>query len=219
MLIKCAGIGRFALCASLITTLTACSHSPSESDAKAVIKERLAGCNYLSLDSFDRVNGIAQGDSYYRVDVKYTLDIARPDEDLRDRFAEQAKMTDEIVSLTAKLNASRKRSMDAAAEFRKAHADEDFATVEAQFNEQDPGLKERDAMLQRQRELQETVQQNNAGVQFLQRIKSTCRGIEDAWMTTAYQVPMDAMLAGDGKMNFTESIAMVKTDNGWQASR
>jgi hypothetical protein len=33
------------------------------------------------------------------------------------------------------------------------------------------------------------------------------------------QVPMSAIMDGDGKMSFTETIAMIKTDNGWQASR
>jgi hypothetical protein len=36
---------------------------------------------------------------------------------------------------------------------------------------------------------------------------------------TIKQVPMQALLDGDGKMNFTETIAMIKTDNGWQAAR
>jgi hypothetical protein len=80
-----------ALRVSLTAMLAACSHSPSEGDAKALSKERLSDFRYLSLDSSDRVNGIADRDSYYRVAVKYRLDMLKPNKDVRDRFKEQTR--------------------------------------------------------------------------------------------------------------------------------
>lgn len=54
-------------------TISACSKAPSEGDAKQVVQNTLGGCRYLSIDSFEKVNGIADGDRGYRVEVKYSV--------------------------------------------------------------------------------------------------------------------------------------------------
>lgn len=70
------GITKLALCASMIALLAACSHQPSESDAKAVIKQRLGDCKYFSLDSFEKTNGISVDENDYRVEVKYAVKMS-----------------------------------------------------------------------------------------------------------------------------------------------
>jgi len=74
------GIARLALCASMILALTACSHGPSESDAKQAIQARLGDCKYFSIDSFDKTNGIPVDDNDYQVEVKYTIKMLPVDE-------------------------------------------------------------------------------------------------------------------------------------------
>jgi hypothetical protein len=217
MLIKCAGIGRLALCASLITALAACSHSPSESDAKAVIKSRLENCDYLSLDSFDRVNGIAQGDQYYNVAVAYSISLSKPDSDIRDRFKEQAKLTNRIAELQKESADSMKASQEQFHEYEQAHPDDTDASVH--FDAEDSGKTLRDKNRDEINELSTQLAQDNAAATWLNRLRSSCPRAADSWLYTIKQVPMQALLDGDGKMNFTETIAMIKTDNGWQAAR
>jgi hypothetical protein len=67
--------------------------------------------------------------------------------------------------------------------------------------------------------LANSVPQKIAGVTFMQRNRNWCSHIESSWLTTAYQLPKDPIVDGDGKMTFTETIAMVRTDHGGQAVR
>lgn len=63
--------------------LSACSNSPAESDARKVVESTLAGCKYLELRDFQKVNGIpGETGNGYRVDVKYTIRLS-PDSDIR----------------------------------------------------------------------------------------------------------------------------------------
>jgi hypothetical protein len=217
MLIKHAGIGRLALSASLITALTACSHSPSESDAKAVIKDRLGNCQYLSLDSFDKVNGIARGDSYYQVDVKYSISLLKPDSDIRDRFKEQTKLVNRIAELQKESSDSMKDSQAKFQAYQQAHPDDTDASIH--FDAQDEGQVQREKNRDEINSLNEQMSQDNAAATYFNRLRQTCPRAVDYWAYTMKQVPMSAIMDGDGKMNFTETIAMIKTDNGWQASR
>jgi hypothetical protein len=119
--------------------------------------------------------------------------------------------------MQAEINASVKQSAAEADEYKRSHPDENFAEIDTPFN-QDPSAQERDAKLARLQRLPENVRQNNVGVTFKQRIQNSCPRIKGAWLATAYQLPMDA-IDGDGKIDFKETIAMIETDNGWQAAR
>jgi hypothetical protein len=80
-------LGKIALCLSMAAALAACGHSaPSESDAKAAIKDRLGDCEYFKVTDFEKVNGRQLDDTDCRVDVKYTaaVDPAKYSDKLRD---------------------------------------------------------------------------------------------------------------------------------------
>lgn len=62
--------------------LSACSSVLSESDAKAAVEAPLGDCEYLSIGSFEKVNGTPQGDNHYLVDVKYTI-TTKPTPDIK----------------------------------------------------------------------------------------------------------------------------------------
>ncbi|SAL80970.1 hypothetical protein AWB67_05728 [Caballeronia terrestris] len=119
--------------------------------------------------------------------------------------------------MQAEIRASVKQSAAEADEHGRSHPDANFAEVDAPFN-QYASAQERNAKVGRLQRLPENVRQRNAGVTFMQRIQNSCPRIKRAWLATAYQPPMDA-IDGVGKMDFKETIAMIETDNGWQAAR
>jgi hypothetical protein len=59
--------------------LTACSgsSSPSTSEAKQAIQKSLGDCSIVTVSNFDKVNGIADGDNRYTLQVKYALNSHR----------------------------------------------------------------------------------------------------------------------------------------------
>jgi hypothetical protein len=78
-------ISRFfpvTLLAVTTVTISACSNGPSENDTKDVIQSSLGNCEYLSLNHFEKVNGMRQGDDHYLVDVKYTV-FMKPTPDIK----------------------------------------------------------------------------------------------------------------------------------------
>lgn len=80
-----------ALGIAITVSLAACSDSsrPSESEAKQALQSYLGNCQYVKVQDFKRINGIAQQDGSYVVQASYTLDI-QPSDDVRsyvhDRF-------------------------------------------------------------------------------------------------------------------------------------
>ncbi|RQO76150.1 hypothetical protein DBR44_05540 [Aquitalea sp. FJL05] len=70
--------------------LTACSgsSSPSSSEAKQAIQKSLGDCSIATISSFDKVNGIADGDNRYTLQVKYALEFAP--------LPENAKLLDDM---------------------------------------------------------------------------------------------------------------------------
>ena len=79
--------------------LTGCSgsSSPSSSEAKQAIQKSLGDCSIATISSFDKVNGIADGDNRYTLQVKYALEFAPLPENaklLDDMNARLASQTD-----------------------------------------------------------------------------------------------------------------------------
>jgi len=59
----------------LTSIFSGCSFKPSDDEIKENIEALLSGCEYLSLDSFEKINGIKDGDNRYIVHIKYTLSV------------------------------------------------------------------------------------------------------------------------------------------------
>jgi hypothetical protein len=89
-----------ALTVISVVILTACSSkSPSESDAKEAILNQLGGCSRITLESFEKTNGIANGENQYQVAVKFSLKILPPS----DVDAQQNTYTANVNEVTIKL--------------------------------------------------------------------------------------------------------------------
>lgn len=107
-----------------VVAVSACSKpAPSESDAKNVIQGLLGDCRYVTLDHFERVNGIPKGENGYQVEIKYTLKA--------DPVPENVRL---IGDLSAKLSEVNERLEKAKSERReiaeKMNAIDDKASKE-----------------------------------------------------------------------------------------
>lgn len=61
--------------ALLISFLAGCSNSPSSREAQQLAEQLIGPCQYLSIRPFTKVNGIPQGEGYYQVETKFTLNF------------------------------------------------------------------------------------------------------------------------------------------------
>ncbi|WP_434661479.1 hypothetical protein P5W99_00770 [Paraburkholderia sp. A3BS-1L] len=187
------------LCACSAALLSACSHGPSESDAKAVIKERFASCQYLSLNDFDKTNGIPGDDpSNYRVEVKYTATL-EPTDDQKDSLRH---WIDDAVQ-AQKINAGYMQAMkaDAAAHIYHGQDEDDYH--------------------QKLDALQQDMKQYLSVHGFFDKVANDCPNVDSQFIHSFYD-PKGKFsdYTSDGITGtFTETIQMIHTDNGWQAAR
>ncbi|WP_374554700.1 hypothetical protein [Aquitalea pelogenes] len=86
-----------ALTSLLLLTACSGSSSPSTSEAKQAIQKSLGDCSIVTISNFDKVNGIADGDNRYTLQVKYALEFAPLPENaklLDDMNAQLSSQTD-----------------------------------------------------------------------------------------------------------------------------
>lgn len=83
--------------------LSACSNSPTESDAKDVIKNALNGCSAVTLVGLKKKNGIADGNRY-QVSIDYSLKISPPSnaEKIRKQIATASAEIDQRLQVARK---------------------------------------------------------------------------------------------------------------------
>lgn len=205
----------------LVATMStaACSKGPSEAEAKAVIKASLAGCENLSISHFEKVNGTAQGEDRYLVDVKYSIAM-RPTSDIKAYAGE--KYAQEIENLKSQLaHAHEVENAWKADEqaWRNANPGTDSAAYEVQH--QDEWAK-----------YQQVMPLLLGGDQLVNNAPRTAKAAMERNMHKACPnvgAPLlDNLFNGDEPVeqyaesiekSFTGKIAMVKTDNGWQEDR
>ncbi|SAL08082.1 hypothetical protein AWB81_08576 [Caballeronia arationis] len=213
MFIQRTGVGRLALCVSLIASLAACSHSPSEGDANAAIKTRLGDCKYFSIGSFDKVNGIPVDDNDYRMEVRYsiTMDL---DSRYHDRLKQHMKNVEGFTAMNADFDARLEKFNTEMLAYNEAHADDGSPRYETTH----PSPMN-DLTTPEQRAMQADAQSDIKSV-LVQSISQECPALDRRLLTNFFdaQTPMKNY-ADDVTYNFTETLAMMKTDNGWQEAR
>lgn len=107
-----------ALATLSLIVLSACSSSPSDSDAKKAVETMIGGCRLLSIDNFQKVNGIANSDGSHVVEIKYSI---------------KAKVFPEVAKMVAEY--SPKRSAMSTRLAKAAEADAAAKKVLAERNE------------------------------------------------------------------------------------
>ncbi|CAM8819540.1 Lipoprotein [Burkholderia pseudomallei] len=213
---------RFSATAFLIVTvaaLSACSNGPSESDAKAAIQASLGGCDYLSIDHFEKVNGTPQGNDHYLVDVKYTVSM-KPTPDIKAYASE--KYAQEVDNLKQKLaHAHEVENAWKAGEqvWIQANPSQDASAYEvahqdgwAEYQNVMPLLLGGDQLV--------TNASRTAKAAMERAMRQSCPNISASLLDNFFNGNEPVEQYADGiEESFTGKLSMVKTDNGWQEDR
>ncbi|WP_133295733.1 hypothetical protein [Burkholderia reimsis] len=212
------GITRLVLGVATTAILSACGHSaPSEGDAEQAVTSALGNCKYFELRDFQKVNGIPGDTSNdYRVDVKYTVRMS-PDSEVKDRVKQWSALYDRYQSMKA--DAERKSTdfynrkqayvdansndLDAGRAFEQQHQDEYKPML-------DEGIEVGNLASQ--------VNQINPASFFQGRIRQACPNVSYPFLGNFFKGKW-VDLADDVDVEFTQTLDMIKTDNGWQAAR
>lgn len=213
---------KFIVAASLAASLAACGSSkPSESEAKAVVKNAIDGCSYLSLENFDKTNGEPIDENHYRVDVKYTLKL-KPDSDSKDMLEKWADVAKEYRETLAK---EEKLANDEAGErIAKEEAERDSPTP--MTNEQiadesaqkpvDPEIMELDGKMD---DLRGQMNRLGGPMGYAQTVLSACPRLSRQLVGQFFGKGVTADDLEDGvSMEFSESYQMQRSDDGWIAA-
>lgn len=234
-----------------ILSLSACSNAPSESEARKVVQDALGSCRYLSINSFEKTNGIAEGENAYRVEIKYSVKMTPTEEILEDvkrrlspksaRLAEIAELEKNMEKyyrvpfrefVAANPEAARIASKkDTTINFNSGQPIEIDESEQAlnvaqgmqpAFNEAHPAeAKQYDIDITKLIKLTNDLNSPQAawdeyGVRFYQSCPNAEAGVRSAFFNAS--TPVQAF-SEDIIREFTGTIQMIKTDNGWQVSR
>ncbi|ARK79256.1 hypothetical protein BOC40_01540 [Burkholderia pseudomallei] len=199
--------------------LSACSSGPSESDAKVAVQASLGGCEYLSIDHFEKVNGTPQGDGHYLVDVKYTVSM-KPTPDIKAYASE--KYAKEIDNL--------KTQLAHAHEVENAWKADEQAWIQA-----NPGQNSSAYEVAHQdgwAEYQKVMPLLLSGDQFVNNaprtakaameraMRQSCPNVNSSILDNFFNGNEPVEQYADGiEETFTGKVAMTRTDNGWQEDR
>lgn len=218
MVIQRTNVGQLALCASLIASLVACSHSPSEGDAKEAVEAHYAGCAYFLVTKLDTMTSIPTDNNHYRVDVKYTIRMF-PDGAMKD-FAEQYNDDYHRYRL---LRAEADRKMDTYLNNKQTYIDANKAT---DINADQTFESQHEAQHREVTDAQ--IEVSNLGKRlsfdtptrfFRLRIESACPTVNLAILPSFLSGKAASEFEDHVDAEFTETLAMMKTDNGWQEGR
>lgn len=205
---RSSGVARLALCASMISTLTACGHSaPSESDAKAALESRIADCSYLTLTEFKKTNGLPGDDpNSYQVEVSYTLKFKPSDEE-----QESMKKWGKLMKQEAAIDNQEQQEIDVVMAKYSTGSDESadgIKQIEAKYKDQQDDLKQ---------QLSQTLDARN----FISSIPNKCSNVPRSTLMNFFATAQDGVdLIHDGvEKSYTGTISMIKTDNGWQEAQ
>ncbi|CAB3800590.1 hypothetical protein [Pararobbsia alpina] len=219
-------LAKIVLCISMAAALAACGHSaPSESNAKSVIQQRLADCKYFTIDSFDKTNGTPIDDNDYNVDVKYTVSL-KPGSDMSDRLKEDAKLFQQYQLIKADYRArlaALQKEHDGIVAARDGKDPTYSPTAEdARFDQ----VKNTDPELGKDmsdvKDIAAKIGPVSGSGLFQKAIAQECPNlhVSNGFKLTFFGPNVALEQMADGmSAEFTETIPMVRTDNGWQATR
>ncbi|WP_250478842.1 MULTISPECIES: hypothetical protein [unclassified Caballeronia] len=203
---------------AVVAGLAACGHStPSESDAKRVVAGALKDCKYLQLTDFKKINGIpGDQEGTYRVDVRYTIRMS-PDSEVKDRVTQWRALYDRYRSM--KTDAEQK-SMDFYKR-KRAYVDANPTDFDARSTFEQQHQDEYKPILAEGVEVGNLAQQVNflsPATFFQSRVRQACPNVSYTIIANFFEGKW-ADLGNDIDVQFTATLAMIETENGWQAAR
>ncbi|MGG2042839.1 hypothetical protein [Burkholderia gladioli] len=213
---------RIALFTCVTASLTACGHgSPSETDAKAAIEARLGNCKYFKVSSFEKTNGVSVGDNDYNVDIKYTVSLL-PDHELKARLVEDKDLFEKAnlikADYNARLSALQKEHDTIMAERDGKDPTFDAVAEDARFE----NLRASDPVLVKDmndvKGIAAKIGPVSAMGLFERAVAQQCPNmhVRNDFLLTYFNpgTSIDQLIDGTNA-EFTETMPMQKTDNGW----
>ena len=195
---------QFTFLVTTVFALSGCSNAPSDSDTKAAIVSGLGieNCKNFKIENFQKVNGIAGNDKrYYRVDVKYALNLLPlPNADVVFKELE-AKHHNEELEL-------QKATENATATLEKfSGTPSDKSLLGMQLDNENQKIK---------------YNINNRStldaVYIYERYSAGCSK-ESAYMVGFISSSKKDDLAKGFLREISDSLILIKTDNGWMPAQ
>ncbi|MCW0080578.1 hypothetical protein [Burkholderia pseudomallei] len=200
-----------------IVALSACSNSPSESDARKIVENTLAECKYFKLRDFQKVNGIpGETGNDYRVDVKYTIRLS-PDNDVKANARQWKDQYDKYQSLKADADQKAKQFYDEQQAYIDANPSDPLARQTFEQQHQDAFQTMSNAKIE-EGNFAALLNNTTPGLFFRRTIVQVCPGIDLRLLSNFFN-GKDTDYSDDVDVEFTQTISMMKTDNGWRADR
>lgn len=217
-------IVKYLIVIATVASISACSKGPSESDAKQVVLNMLGDCSHLSLERFEKTNGIAIGERGYKVDITYSVKVMA--------LPESKKMVEEILAQLAEIDvrlekakAARTRVYDEDkaidAKMDKAQKDGNHALANALYDESRKVSSEINLAI----DLVNSIEKERGGVlkgvvePLSNKFAKECPNVNAFLYANLYQDADAAQYAKDFTKEFSGTIPMIKTDNGWKAAQ
>lgn len=219
----------FSIVVATAMAVSACSlSSPSESEAENAIRSSMGDCRYISLEHFEKINGIPQENkNTYQVEVKYTINVkVFPDsrqlaEDVLAKLNEVSKDYEEI-------KAEHKRRWDINNALREKYyqieqyrGDPQYQQLKnAAFEEKQKYMYEQlnpYTDIASQAEKEATASSRAIIVPLQTKFENECPGGGHGLFPNTEQEPSEfanSFLKNFSK-DFSISMLMIKTDNGW----
>lgn len=219
-------ISHLTLLVSAGLALSACSNAPSESDAKRTVQNIIGDCRYFSLENFEKVNGVAQGERNHLISIKYSVKVKTfPDskkiaEDILTKLNEIDKKMEEVVTEKNK-NYAEYKALDDRLNNEKDRAkwailsDEKTKFTYEKFN---PSVAAFGKLSTEKTALSRELIQP-----LITKFKNECPSVNGVIFEGIYgdaypeRIPPQfakGFLTDFGK-EFTQTILMTKTDKGW----
>lgn len=215
---------KFSIAMIAIASISACSNAPSESDAKKVVLSMLGDCSHLSLESFEKTNGIAIGNQGYKIDVAYSVKVTA--------LPESKNMVEGVPAKLAEIDS---RLEKATAEYDRINSEDTVISDKLSKEYGKPGknfvyeLQEersalRDAKLNPAHKLVESLKEEkerlikSVTTSLRDRFAKECPNVNAVLYANLYKDADAAQYAKDFTKEFSGSMPMIKTDNGWQAA-
>ncbi len=208
-----------------IITLTACSNSPSDSEVKKAFSDyyvNVASCKYMSIDKFEKINGIkGDDDRHYQISAALTVKLDElPDpEGFKKTLDEyEAKLVQIPIDMdTLKKEADGVSQVD----WSKPDAEEK-AKLEEQAKDARWAVAE-SRYTNLRNELLETDQKLKALIAYRKSLISMGCGYLDVNQRNPValnflnfdQQNSDAWPVGVKKVTIKQNMYFIKTDNGW----
>lgn len=133
---------------ALAVMLAGCSSSPSDADARKAVENAIGSCDNVKVTDFEKINGIASGDGYYTLQVKYAIEFKAFEKNInvaKDILNQVEKFKSEVVPASRERRDAYERErkdaisagkyedagsydMQHSAEYEKYHLDNTVAT-------------------------------------------------------------------------------------------